>query len=175
MRVAELRVVVLAAVVGLSLSSQRAFADAVPPPPEHCPPGYVAVTSHHGPECLLKTSTKCKAGYCAERGGSRLLPRRPPGADAAAYGGVAVPAVEAPTPAIDSATPASAPPPAIASAKPGASAKPIASAKPADKASGGRGKGCTVSSAGASPASLLVALLAATALMRRRAAARRRA
>src|SRR4051812_18552639 len=126
MRVAELRVVLLAATVGLSLWSQHALADAVPPPPDHCPPGYVAVTSHHGPECLLKTSTKCKSGsVCSERGGTRVV-RRPPGADsdAAAYGGVAVPTVGVPTPAVESATPAIASPPPIASAKPSASVRP---------------------------------------------------
>jgi hypothetical protein len=176
MRVAELRVVVLAAAVGWSLSSQPASADAVPPPPANCPPGYVAVTSHHGPECLLKTSTKCKTGYCAERGGSRLVPRRPLGADADGYGGVAVPTVAVPTPAIESATPAIAPPPAVAAPKPIASAKPAESVKPTDgdKARGGRGKGCTVSSGGASPTWLIVPLLAATSFLRRRAAARRR-
>lgn len=170
MRVALWRVVVLAA-VGLS-TSQRAFADAVPPPPEHCPPGYVAVTSHHGPECLPKASTRCKPGYCAERGGSR--PRAVN--DAAAYGNGPPPAVEprgvAVPPAVESATPTD-------SATPAESATPAASATASGVVSpthggnaNGCSKGCTVSSASGLATWLVLPFLALTALGRRRAASR---
>jgi MYXO-CTERM domain-containing protein len=158
MRVAELRAVFLVVAVWSSLLSKLAFADAVPPPPEHCPPGQVAVTSHHGPECLPKASTKCRPGYCAERGGSRLPARN----EAEAYAQDPPVAVERPAPL--------APTPPVATAKPSASTRPTESAARPNGAntSGGRNKGCTMSSTPDLAGWLVAPLLVAATLRRRR-------
>ncbi len=50
-----------------------ALADAVPPPPDRCPRGQVAITSHRGPECVAPAPADCPAGWRGElRGICRL-------------------------------------------------------------------------------------------------------
>lgn len=73
MRVGVWRLVfALACCAGL-LPSRPAFADAVPPPPEDCPPGQVGTTSHGGPACALEAPKNCAPGYRGEVGGNCVL------------------------------------------------------------------------------------------------------
>jgi len=62
------------AAVSLALASpRRARADAVPPPPDTCPPGQIGITSHAGPACVLKAPDDCAPGWRGvERGQCRL-------------------------------------------------------------------------------------------------------
>ncbi len=50
-----------------------AHADAVPPAPTDCPRGQVGVTSHGGPECVLKAPTDCPKGWRGLLGGKCAL------------------------------------------------------------------------------------------------------
>jgi hypothetical protein len=50
-------------------SFPRALADAVPPPPDHCPKGQIAVTSHAGPQCVLVAPNDCGPGWHGVQGG----------------------------------------------------------------------------------------------------------
>jgi hypothetical protein len=70
-RLLSLSMLVLVPVsVGLVLSPLSARADRVPAPPESCPPGAKAATSHCGPTCDPWTCTKnsdCREGTCQDR------------------------------------------------------------------------------------------------------------
>ena len=65
----------LAAGLALSLSiwSRPVDADAVPPEPERCPTGYIPVTSHAGPQCVLKPPTNCPPGWKGINGGTCVV------------------------------------------------------------------------------------------------------
>lgn len=54
-------------------SSGSAWADAVPPPPDNCPPGKVPVTDHRGPRCERKAPTNCPSGWRGVVGGTCAL------------------------------------------------------------------------------------------------------
>jgi hypothetical protein len=61
----------LGVVLGVSVAAwpQPAGADAVPPAPESCPAGYIPVTSHAGPQCVLKPPASCPPGWRGILGG----------------------------------------------------------------------------------------------------------
>jgi hypothetical protein len=54
-------------------SAGEAFADAVPPPPDNCPPGTVGVTSHGGPACEKEAPKNCPNGWMGVTGGTCML------------------------------------------------------------------------------------------------------
>jgi hypothetical protein len=64
---------VLLVTLGLSLDTGSARADAVPPPPEHCPKGKVPITSHAGPECIDEAPKDCAPGYRGALGARCVL------------------------------------------------------------------------------------------------------
>ncbi|MEZ4442993.1 MAG: MYXO-CTERM sorting domain-containing protein [Polyangiaceae bacterium] len=55
------------------LGTSPAWADAVPPPPDHCPKGQVGVTSHGGPRCVPEAPDDCAPGYRGQVGGECIL------------------------------------------------------------------------------------------------------
>jgi len=59
--------------LGIGLSSTPALADAVPPPPEHCPKGHVGITDHGGPKCVKEAPKNCPPGYRGELRGRCVL------------------------------------------------------------------------------------------------------
>src|SRR4051812_41566044 len=73
MRVTVTRLVLLLAIIATLLPSQRAWADAVPPPPLFCLPGEEGISTHHGPKCVPKAPTDCAPGYRGVQGGNCVL------------------------------------------------------------------------------------------------------
>lgn len=61
------------AVVCLLLVAPRAWADAVPPPPDDCPAGTVGVTGHGGPHCEKEAPKNCPNGWRGQVGGNCIL------------------------------------------------------------------------------------------------------
>lgn len=59
--------------VGLLVDPRGVAADAVPPPPDKCPPGYIGITSHAGPQCVLKPPISCPPGWRPANGGICIL------------------------------------------------------------------------------------------------------
>lgn len=61
----------LGGLLGLSagLWPRGVAADAVPPPPSHCPAGYTPITGHGGPRCVLKPPISCPPGWRGINGG----------------------------------------------------------------------------------------------------------
>jgi len=66
---------VVLVMLGLGLSARSAHADAVPPPPSHCPKGQVGITDHGGPKCVPEAPKNCAPGYRGEIGGRCVLAR----------------------------------------------------------------------------------------------------
>ena len=64
-RLPSLRLALLLAASALS-HPLPTLADAVPPPPANCAKGQVAITSHHGPECVAPAPTNCPPGWRPE-------------------------------------------------------------------------------------------------------------
>jgi len=66
-----LSLVLLGGAVGMAAGLWPAWvsADAVPPAPESCPRGYIPVTSHAGPQCVLKPPISCPPGWRGINGG----------------------------------------------------------------------------------------------------------
>lgn len=56
-----------------ALFARTASADVVMPPPTDCPRGQVGVTSHSGPQCMLKAPTDCPNGWHGQLGGACAL------------------------------------------------------------------------------------------------------
>jgi uncharacterized protein (TIGR03382 family) len=76
---------VAVAMLELALPVRTARADAVPPPPAHCPKGQVGITGHGGPKCVPEAPKNCAPGYRGEIGGNCVLARC--GSDSQCEGG----------------------------------------------------------------------------------------
>jgi hypothetical protein len=51
--------------LGFVAYGQSSAADAIPPPPDNCPPGQVGHSSHSGAKCVPKSGGKGKDSGCA--------------------------------------------------------------------------------------------------------------